>query len=458
MDGDRPCKTKWYLGDRCFYFSILFDWPVHRLSDDILTIEKLDDWHSFEYSSDMTDRPIRISSFEIILHKHDSGSFFEDKSLWCKTSFFERFDEFFWSFRSRLIDHRIIMDLIESVCIVFIDWHIPSKELRMIIGLDRNISWCEKILWSKRHFSWADLIQDCKKWVWRRVVFRHCEKIFLVIWKIDVAIHVSIFWIASYLAMTSNWSVTILLPILCRQCANSKRKSPPRTMLECKLRETWSLRNGWKLEKISDKDDLYSAKWLWRYSWSLKKKIKWGKEFSWEHRYLIDNQDRNLCKSLHEIFTREDIFEIFTRKRLSYSHPTPWMDRHPADMSRSYSGRSGNSHSYSMLVTMSNKSVHEKCLSTPRSSCQKYIVSHREYVKSLILNHVTSVWKKKWKTIKKSHSFLSEILWEYKLRSFCYFLDGPLRIYNYSFTFTTIFEWISYNWSIFMVSFTTTNE
>ncbi len=372
MDRDRPSKTKGYLSNRSLDSSIFLDWPVHSVSSDWSPIKNSDDRKSLKYSCNMTNGTIRISSFKIILHKHDSSSLFENKSFWCKASLFERFNEFFRSLWSHLIDHSVIMNLIESISIVFIDRYIPSEKLCMIVCLDSDISRREKILRLLWYISWTNLVQDCEKW--------------LLLLRI----------------INSQLSIINSLSILCRQCTDSERKCLPRTMFKGKLWKARSSWNWWKLEKISDKHDLNSSKWFWRDSRSLKKQIKWSEECSWEHRYLIDDKNWRLRKSLHEVFSAHDIFEIFTCETFSYSHTTPGMDSHSSDMCRGNSSRSRDCHTYSVFVTISNKAIDEKCLSTSCSTSEKYIVPHRKYVKSLILNHADECMKKGMKDNKKS--------------------------------------------------------
>lgn len=79
MDGDSPCEPEWYLSNSGFGFTSLFDRPLRIVSDDLLSIREFDDRQSLMSSYDMSDRAIRISSIEIILHEHDTSSYLEDE-------------------------------------------------------------------------------------------------------------------------------------------------------------------------------------------------------------------------------------------------------------------------------------------------------------------------------------------------------------------------------------------
>jgi hypothetical protein len=55
-----------------------------------------------------------------------------------------------------------------------------------------------------------------------------------------------------------------------------------------------------------------------------------------------------------------------------------------------------------MLMTVADKSVHEKCLSTPCCSGKKDILPHREYVEGFVLDHDEECSQKEGKDNKKS--------------------------------------------------------
>ena len=93
MDGDRPGKTEWDLRDRGLHLPTFFDRPLGIVDDDLLTICELDDWESLISAGDMSDRAIRVSGFEVIFYEHHTSSGLQHQSLWCKTSFLDRFDE-----------------------------------------------------------------------------------------------------------------------------------------------------------------------------------------------------------------------------------------------------------------------------------------------------------------------------------------------------------------------------
>ena len=88
MNRDCPSETKWYLSKSCFDLPSLFYRPLSIVSDDFGTICELDDGESFISTSDMPDRTICISGFEIILYEHDTSTDFEDETLWSEASFF----------------------------------------------------------------------------------------------------------------------------------------------------------------------------------------------------------------------------------------------------------------------------------------------------------------------------------------------------------------------------------
>ena len=81
------------------------------------------------------------------------------------------------------------------------------------------------------------------------------------------------------------------------------------------------------------------------------------------------------------------------------------MYRHASYMSRSYTCRSGDRDPDAMRLTVSDISVHEIGLSTSRSTSEKYILSHRQYVESLILIHDGSIWKRRGKKNWISNNF-----------------------------------------------------
>ncbi len=70
-------------------------------------------------------------------------------------------------------------------------------------------------------------------------------------------------------------------------------------------------------------------------------------------------------------------------------------------MRRGDTSRSRDRDDDTMLVTVSDKSVHEKSLSTPCSSGKKYIVPHREYVECFVLDHDEECSQKEGKNNKK---------------------------------------------------------
>jgi hypothetical protein len=95
MHRDSPCEPEWYLRDGGLHLATLFDRPLCVIGDDFFSVRELDDREPLMPSDDMTDRAIRVSRFEIILHEHDACANFEDERFWCETSFFQGFDE--WS-------------------------------------------------------------------------------------------------------------------------------------------------------------------------------------------------------------------------------------------------------------------------------------------------------------------------------------------------------------------------
>ena len=93
VDSDRPGKTEWDLHDRSLHLPTFFDRPLCIVDDDLLTICELDDGKSLISTSDMSDRAIRVSGFEVIFYEHHTSSGLEYQSLWCETSFLDRFDK-----------------------------------------------------------------------------------------------------------------------------------------------------------------------------------------------------------------------------------------------------------------------------------------------------------------------------------------------------------------------------
>jgi hypothetical protein len=93
----------------------------------------------------MPDRTIGIPSFEVIFHEHNSRSLLEDEGLGCETSLFESISESCSPMRLHFKNKRIIMDCIETIGIVGIDREIFRKKLRMILGLDRQMSRLQEI-------------------------------------------------------------------------------------------------------------------------------------------------------------------------------------------------------------------------------------------------------------------------------------------------------------------------
>lgn len=72
MDRDGPSKTERDLGDSSLHLPSLFDRPLSIISDDLRPIMELHDRKSLVSPSDMTDRAIGISGFEIIFDEHHS--------------------------------------------------------------------------------------------------------------------------------------------------------------------------------------------------------------------------------------------------------------------------------------------------------------------------------------------------------------------------------------------------
>ena len=145
MDSDSPCKSQWYLCYFGFYLAALFYRPTHIIRDDTSTILEFNNRESLISTDDMTDRAIGISSFEIILHEHNSCPYLEYEGLWCETSLLECFDELLSSLAAHLEDEYIFADSIESVIVIGIDGDIASKKFRMILCLDSNIARGEEL-------------------------------------------------------------------------------------------------------------------------------------------------------------------------------------------------------------------------------------------------------------------------------------------------------------------------
>lgn len=93
MHGDSPCKTQGNLGYLSLDLPSFFYPPAHIVRYDTRPVSKLDNRQSLVSPSDMPDRTISISGFEVIFHEHDTSSDLQDERLGSKTSFFQSFDE-----------------------------------------------------------------------------------------------------------------------------------------------------------------------------------------------------------------------------------------------------------------------------------------------------------------------------------------------------------------------------
>lgn len=205
----------------------------------------------------MSDRAIRISYLEVIFDEHHTGSFFQDESLWSKTSFFQSFDERSTSLRVHIEEKYIISDSIESLSIIGIDGDISSEELSMILGLDRDITRFEDSERFLCDFSGADFIQDDK------------QRIFSI----------------------SDSRLSIHLAKLRRKNTWYELRLSPDRMLESILNLTHPTGYWWQLEKISNKYDLYTSERIERKSYRTKKAIEICEKPTTHHRYLIDHQN-----------------------------------------------------------------------------------------------------------------------------------------------------------------------
>lgn len=362
MDGDRPCETQWHLCDLCLYLSSLLYSPAYIVRYDTRTISKFDDRESLVSPGDMTDRPISIAGFEVIFHEHDTSSDLQDERLRSEASLFQSFDKRKWSLRMHLEEEYISSDRIESFLVIGIDCDIPREKFRMVLCRDRNMTWFEKVERVVWYSSRTDFVQYREKGVF------------------------SIF--------------SLILTKLCRENTRDEASLTPDRMLESELdgRVSWNWR---KLEEISDQYELYTSEWSEWDSSRPQESIEIREKCSWKHRYLIDHEHWGLRVSLHEVFPRDDVDDIIIGEGVSHTESTPGVYRHTSDMRRSYPCRSGDRDTDTMLMTVTYKSVHEKCLSTSCRSGEKYILPHREYVEGFVLDHDEECSQKEGKNNKK---------------------------------------------------------
>ena len=234
----------------------------------------------------------------------------------------------------------------------------------MILGIYRDISGFEKFNWILCYFSCSDFRKDHKK----------------------------------VITDSSGW---LRLSILGCQNARDESSLAPDRMLEGKL-DIKSTSDGRKLEEVSYEYDLHTSERIEREFCWLEKPIKIREKSSWKHRNLVNNKYRSFGKSLGNIFTWDDRIDIFITEHLSDTKSTPWVDRHTTDMSCCDSRRSRYSNPDAMFMTVLDKTIDEKCLSTSRSTCQEYILSHREYVECFILIHADECMKKERKNKEKN--------------------------------------------------------
>jgi hypothetical protein len=144
MYGDSPSKTEWYLRDLSLDLTSLFYRPARIVDDDLLTIRELYDGESLISTSDMSDRAIGISSFEVILDEHHSSAYLKHESFWCEASFLQGFDERERSLRVHIEDEYISSNRVESFFIIRIDRDISREELGMILCLYGDMTRFEK--------------------------------------------------------------------------------------------------------------------------------------------------------------------------------------------------------------------------------------------------------------------------------------------------------------------------
>lgn len=140
MHGDSPSQPEWYLRNFCFDLAVFLYRPAHIVSDDLGSVEELDDWESLISTDNMPDRAIGISCIEVIFDEHDSCSDFEYQSLRCETSLLERFDELVSSLGLHIEDEYIPHDRVQFLFVVGIDRDVASKEFRVILGFNCNIA------------------------------------------------------------------------------------------------------------------------------------------------------------------------------------------------------------------------------------------------------------------------------------------------------------------------------
>jgi len=140
VHGDSPSESEWYLCYLGFYLAVFLYRPAHIVSDDLGSVEELDNWESLIPTDDMPDRAIGVPCIEVVFHEHDSCPDFEYQSLRCETSLLERFDELVSSLGLHIEDEYITRDRVQFLFVVGIDRDVAGKEFCMILSLDGNIA------------------------------------------------------------------------------------------------------------------------------------------------------------------------------------------------------------------------------------------------------------------------------------------------------------------------------
>ncbi len=197
---------------------------------------------------------------------------------------------------------------------------------------------------------------------------------------------------SSFVRMTDTF-IFHSLSILGREDTGYELRLSPYQMFESELYRIWAPRDGRKLEEISDEYDLYTTKWIHRHACWLHELIEIREESTWKHRYLIDDEDRCLLESFRYIFSWDDRIDVFITEDFSYPETTPRMDRHTSYVGRSDTRRSSDRYTDAVLMTVTDKSVHEIGLSAPCGTGQEYILPHGQYVECLILIHADECMK-----------------------------------------------------------------
>lgn len=201
--------------------------------------------------------------------------------------------------------------------------------------------------------------------------------------------------------------LSVILAKLRREDARDETSFSPDRMLEGELYFTHPPRDWRKLEEVPDEYNLYTSEWKWRDTRRPEESIEVREKYSRKHRYLIDHENRGLRVALDEIFPRDNVVDIIITEGITHSETRPGVYRHPTDVSRSYTRRSGDRDTDRVLMTVSDKSIHEKCFSASSRSREKYILPHRQYVESFVLGHGGQYLKKMKKHKKeKSITFL----------------------------------------------------